>query len=119
MSSMCILYVETIYVDGHWLSIYNFTVYYVQEGLLFFRRFMDLFYFRDMVVAAKKRIVYDHIVILGWFFDEDKSGALDIEQSNDSWTPRIELQGIFSYIFYYENFKSQMSSFPENERMLC
>ena len=53
MSSMCILYVKTIYVDGHWLSIYNFTVYYVQEGLLFFRRFMDLFYFRDMVVAAK------------------------------------------------------------------
>ena len=59
---------------------------------------MDLFCFRDFVVAAKRRIVYDHIVILGWFFNEDKSGALDIEHSNDSWTPRIELQGV---IFLY------------------
>ena len=95
------------------------TVYYVQEGLLFIRRFVDLSCFRDLVVAANRRSVDDHIVILGWFSDEDKCEALNIELSNDSWTPRIELQGIFSYIFYYENFKSQMSSFPENERMLC
>lgn len=94
-------------------------VYYVQEGKLFIRRFVELSCFRDLVVAANRRSVDDHIVILGWFSDEDKAEALNIELSNDSWTPRIELQGMFSYIFYHENFKSQMSSFPENERMLC
>lgn len=120
MSSMCTLYVETVYADGYCGQHLEFSwFYYVQEGKSFIRRFVELSCFRDLVVAANRRSVDDHIVILGWFSDEDKAEALNIELSNDSWTPRIELQGMFSYIFYHENFKSQMSSFPENERMLC
>lgn len=78
-------------------------LYHVQERFLFICRFVELSCFRDLVVAANRRSVDDHIVILGWFSDEDKSEALNIELSNDSWTPRIELQGIFFYIFDYQN----------------
>jgi hypothetical protein len=49
--------------------------------------------FREMAIAASRRSVDDHIVILGWFAEEKKHEALSIELTNDSWLPRIELQG--------------------------
>jgi nuclear pore complex protein Nup214 len=45
------------------------------------------------VIAASRRSVDDHIVLLGWFSEEKKHDAFSIELNNDSWLPRIELQG--------------------------
>jgi len=50
-------------------------------------------WFREMAIAASRRSVDDHIVILGWFSEEKKHEALIIELTNDTWLPRIELQG--------------------------
>lgn len=48
---------------------------------------------REMAVAANRRSIDDHIVILGWISEEHQHEALNIELNNDSWIPRIELQG--------------------------
>ena len=45
------------------------------------------------MIAASRRSVDDHIVLLGWFSEEKKHDAFSIELNNDSWLPRIELQG--------------------------
>lgn len=49
--------------------------------------------FREMVIAASRRSVDDHIVNLGWSSQEKKHEAFSIETSDDLWLPRIELQG--------------------------
>ena len=49
--------------------------------------------FREMVIAASRRSVDDHIVYLGWSSAEKEHEAFSIEIRDDTWLPRIELQG--------------------------
>ncbi|KAG0574230.1 hypothetical protein KC19_VG245900 [Ceratodon purpureus] len=46
----------------------------------------------EMVIAASRRSVDDHIVNLGWSSSEKKHEAFSIEIRDDTWLPRIELQ---------------------------
>lgn len=47
---------------------------------------------RKIAVAANRRSVDDHIVIIGWSSEGAELEAYNIELSNDAWIPRIELQ---------------------------
>ncbi|KAG0504731.1 hypothetical protein M758_N022400 [Ceratodon purpureus] len=46
----------------------------------------------EMVIAASRRSVDDHIVYLGWSSAEKEHEAFSIEIRDDTWLPRIELQ---------------------------
>jgi hypothetical protein len=69
---------------------------FVNESII---RPLDLFQLwclgssRKIAVAANRRSVDDHIVIIGWSSEGAQLEAYNIELSNDAWIPRIELQG--------------------------
>ncbi|KAL2635427.1 hypothetical protein R1flu_006906 [Riccia fluitans] len=56
--------------------------------------YMLLDYFKpwEVVVAASRKSIDDHIVLVGWLPENGKDEAYSLELGNDLWLPRIELQ---------------------------
>lgn len=47
------------------------------------------------MVAASRKSIDDHIVLMGWFPEDGRDVLYSLELGNDVWLPRIELQGSF------------------------
>ncbi|KAF7836922.1 nuclear pore complex protein NUP214 isoform X2 [Senna tora] len=46
----------------------------------------------QLAINANKKNTDQHIVLLGWSVDDDKSEAVIVDIERDNWVPRIELQ---------------------------
>ncbi|KAG6550749.1 hypothetical protein Mapa_007653 [Marchantia paleacea] len=46
----------------------------------------------ELVVAASRKSIDDHIVLVGWLPENGRDEAFSLELGNDLWLPRIELQ---------------------------
>jgi len=47
----------------------------------------------QLAVNANMKNTDQHIILLGWSADDDKSEVAIIDIERDKWVPRIELQG--------------------------
>lgn len=52
------------------------------------------------MVAASRKSIDDHIVLVGWLPENGRDEAFSLELGNDLWLPRIELQGEFHESWY-------------------